>query len=221
MNSAPSFNPDRPWESLPNPFCFATLAEVAKSVHQHPRYDPNAPSTPQVQRSSPVGRDWLGAGFQAGDLVLASSGGTSSIFEVDEIFLDDSEGSPYIERTNNLVINRDTLEVFHAKEIRRDPNYNRILTPVDPTWIGTHMGLVRTNNRNHWHLGHQFETLVYQSLRVRAKPFGAKGSPKKRSFAQKHLTVYGEALSRETLERMVLSKEVPLLNNLATKLRVS
>lgn len=225
-NTAPSFNPDRPWEGLPNPFGFPPLSEAAKSVYQYPSsllnslgYVSNAgkkPSKSRPQRSSSVGRDWLGTGFQRGDLLLVASGNTLSVFKADEIFLDDASGAPYLHRSGGLVIHKPTGDIFQANKDWTGGSGKIILTPVDPTWIGTNLGLVAMG-RDVNGLSDDFELLGFQSFKVRAEPFGDSNNTAKRSFPQEHVTVYGSALSEDEVERKMLSRNTPLLKNLAAK----
>lgn len=224
MSSAFGGNGQRPWDGLPNPFNFPTLGEASKNLYQappfsRPQYLPNGkPVWPTVapQRTTTVGRDWMGVGFQQGDLVLASTAGTLSVFEVETIFLDDANGKPYLQnpefpdsvahRAWELVIDKSTGQIFHSSRSGKPEMH-----PVDPSWLGPYLGLVSVG-KTYRDIGDPFEKITFQSYRVRVKPVGANAGTKKRSFAQEHITVFGNQMSRDMIERLLDSRYVPVLN---------
>lgn len=219
MNSSVLSNGERPWENLSNPFNFPTLAAAAKNVYLYPsallagnpNYAPHSKKPAAPQRSVAVGRDWMGVGFQQGDPVLASNGSTMSVFEVDEIFLDDSNGKPYLlePSTGWLVRHKTTGEILYsgyqgqALELRR----------IDPTWIGTHLGLVTTGEKFYW-LGDDYERISFQSFRVRVKPVGPDAGSKKRNFTQEQVTVLNQHQDLATIELLLKARRIPLLGKI-------
>lgn len=224
MSSAFGGNGQRPWDGLPNPFNFPTLGEASKNIYKAPprpgfplygngkqvKVTPAAP-----QRTTTVGRDWMGVGFQQGDLVLAATGGTLGVFEVDTIFLDDANGSPYLERPEfvdtaprqswELVIDKSTGQIFQSSRSGKPE-----LIPVDPSWLGPYLGLVSVG-KTYRDLGDPFEKINFQSYRVRVKPVGANAGTKKRSFTQEHITVFGNQMDRGLIEQLLDSRYVPVL----------
>lgn len=152
----------------------------------------------------------MGVGFQQGDLVLASTTQTLSIFEVDTIFLDDSVGRPYMNNAyGGLVIHKSTGEILNAGYRAGKTE----LHPVDPTWLGTHLGLVSLEDQlPPRDLGDDFKRIAFQSYRVRVKPVGNAADPKKRNFAQEHITVFGNQMDRGVIDRLLDSRKIPVLN---------
>lgn len=224
MSSAFGGNGQKPWDGLPNPFNFPTLGEASKNLYKAPRrmppqsYHNGKPVWPTVapQRTTTVGRDWMGVGFQQGDLVLASTGNTLSVFEVDTIFLDDATGRAYVERPEfadpvshrswELVIHKSTGEIFKLSRSGKAEMH-----PVDPSWLGPYLGLV-SDGKPYRDTSDTFERIVFQSYRVRVKPVGANAGTKKRSFAQEHITVFGNQMDRGLIEQLLDSRHVPVLN---------
>lgn len=152
----------------------------------------------------------MGVGFQQGDLVLASSSQTLAIFEVDTIFLDDSVGRPYLHNQfGGLVLHTATGEILNAGYRAGKTE----LQAVDPTWIGTHLGLVSLEDQlPPRDLGDDFKRIVFQSYRVRVKPVGQTADNKKRNFPQEHITVFGSHMSKDTIERLIDSRKIPVVN---------
>lgn len=211
MSSGVGSNGERPWEGLPNPFGFPTLAEAAKDIRSFDSRSIHSSSSLAHQRTSTVGRDWMGVGFQQGDLVLASTSQTLAIFEVDTIFLDDSVGRPYMyDASGGLVVHEATGEILSAQYRSGKTE----LYPVDPTWLGTHLGLVSlVNQLPPRELGDDFKKIAFQSYRVRVKPVGQTADAKKRNFPQEHITAFGNQMSRDTVERLIDSRKIPVLKN--------
>lgn len=152
----------------------------------------------------------MGVGFQQGDLVLASTSQTLAIFEVDTIFLDDSVGRPYLHNQyGGLVLHTATGEILNAGYKAGKTE----LQPVDATWLGTHLGLVSLEDQMPPRdLGDDFKRIAFQSYRVRVKPVGQTADNKKRNFPQEHITVFGSHMSKGTIERLIDSRKIPLLN---------
>lgn len=216
-------NGPKPWDDLPNPFGFPTFGEAAKGIHYQPvavnvfgKYTPKAGSKLPARRTAIVGRDWLGVGFEVGDLLLAQSAGNQSIFEADKIVLDEEDGTPYLDFNGNLVRNRNTGEIFSTKQALRRPSGQDFQTsielhPIDYSWLGVHLGIVSLGGATMPGLSHDYERVALQSFRVRVKPIDASDGSRKRNFPQSSVTVYGNSMDRATLENYMAAKELPLM----------
>lgn len=207
-----SGNPgNRPWEDLPNPYRFPPLWEQAQNIYTAP---PDIYRQPRgvFQRTSPVGRDWLGVGFQKGDILLANVKNENELFEVDEIFLDDSRGQPY-SRGGNLAVEKSSNEIFLVGFQRQPgPGVYRSFTTlqrIDRDWIGTHLGVV-VYDGTPGGLDASFAEIRLQTFRVRCKPLGG---GKKRNLSQDQITVFGQDLDRNLLEPYLASRAIPFIGD--------
>ena len=210
-----SYAEDRPWLSIPNPFGFEPLYEQVKHIYQSP---PRGYSKPKgvKQRTAPLGRDWLGAGFQKGDVVQGTVSGTTELLVVEEIFLDDGKGQPYTWNTH-LVLQKSSGRILQA--VNRW-NYNGSqrqhtleIQPVEMSWIGNHLGLVSLNSSLHQGLDDDYVALAFQTFRVRCKPLvNSKWTTNaKRSLTQGQVTVIGQDSDRSLLELRLNCRDVPLM----------
>lgn len=218
-----SINGPKPWDDLPNPLGFPDFGEAAKSIHYQPvavnvfgKYTPKAGSKLPARRTAIIGRDWLGVGFEIGDLLLIQSAGNVSVFEVDGIVLDEEDGTPYLDYSGSLVRNRNTGEVFATKQTLGRPsgqNFQKAINlyPLDYSWLGIHLGIVSLGGATMPGLSNDYERVALQSFRVRVKPIDTAIGTKKRYFPQSAVTVYGNAMDRATLESYMAAKELPLL----------
>lgn len=204
----------QPWLDIPNPFGFTPLYDQIN--HIYPLTSPNYSGAKSKvhRRTAPVGRDWLGVGFQKGDIILGSVGKTNELLEVDEIFLDDGRGNPYGSWTG-LVLEKSSGRVF--KVIRQWDPVKRAqwteLQAVEMSWIGNQLGLLGSDAD--LTLGDGFIALHFQSFRVRAKALVTRSwdSGAKRSLAQHQVTVLGQDADRELLDLRLACSEIPLVGD--------
>lgn len=203
----------KPRLNIPNPFGFMPLYEQINHIYPMPapNYSDAKPKGVH-RRTAPIGRDWLGVGFQKGDIILGSVG--TRILEVDELFLDDSHGNPYSSRTN-LMLEKSSGRVF-GRIYSWDHSYQKrstLLQAVDMSWIGTHLGLLGSPADPQY--GDNFIDLSFQTFRVRAKALatGQGNSGSKRSLMQHQITVLGQDAGRELLAMRLESQDPPLIGD--------
>lgn len=209
----------RPWTMIPNPLGFPDLYAQSRSAIVAPTklksYDPTtglSVKRPRVpQRKVPYAKDWLGRSFTKGDLLLGTGGSENIFFEVDEILLDDSLGQPYLDDCGGILVDTNDSNVYQLGNNRRDRTTIQL---IDPSWIGTQLGLVLDPNPHFHHyyrdVPSNFRGAHFQSFKVRAKPISG---DKRRSLTQNQITVVGEPLDRRTLELYLAAKEVPLVGD--------
>lgn len=157
-------------------------------------------------KSSPVGRDWLGVGFQKGDLVIGSSSESGEVYIVENAVLTGSFNMPHRNfRGENLLLRQgsDELYQFDPREFNHDPNqgYSYSLQRIDPEWIGTGLSLFtdtpRGSSRHIAPAG--FERVYFQRSKARVKPLLGGGRMKSISHGQ--FTVLGDHLTDPDLLR--------------------
>lgn len=183
-------NGSQPWSLIPNPCGFLSLGELALN-HQG-----TAPAGQSGRRTSRFGRDWLGLGFEKGDIVLSSAGANPDLYTVKEIYLDESDGRPVGEPFETLFILRGTDQVYYmdiSEYIRSGHRDQLELQLVDSSWTGA-LGLYSETSR--WTDGRfsldLIEVRLQESL-VKVSPVG--GSGRAKSLRQEKLTSIGDHLS--------------------------
>lgn len=206
----------KPWLDIPNPFGFMPLYEQINHIYPMPAPNYSGAKPKGVhRRTAPIGRDWLGVGFQKGDLILGSVRNTNELLEVDEIFLDDGRGNPYSDSHTNLVLQKSTGRVLRfSREWNSSKNTTTVrLQPVDMSWIGNHLGLLGSDNAKN--LGDDFIDLSFQTFRVRAKALVTRSwdSGAKRSLTQHQVTVLGQDADRGLIDLRLACDEIPLIGN--------
>lgn len=206
----------RPWLNLPNPFGFMPLYDQINHIYPIPNVSYSSSKPKGLRRRTvPVGKDWLGVGFQKGDIVLGTVSGSNELLVVDEIFLDDGSGRPYSSHTN-LVLQKSSGRLLYAG-LQWDPSY-RTSTPelqeVEMSWIGNHLSLLGENGTPHG-LNDDFIGLSFQHFRVRCAPLvkSSWGSNAKRSLAQHQVTVIGQDTDRNLLELRLACGEIPRIGD--------
>jgi len=194
MSKLSSAHP-RPWELLPNPYGFPSLADQVQQVT--PIRGSRLAGAPKLpRRSSPVGRDSLGIGFSVGDLVLTSLGGVGRVAEVLEVPLDGSNGKPHLSGTP-LLLDRRSQQLFQFQQKVTRVNSSRFdtqlyLYPVDMGWQGIHLGLMEFDLNSYFHsakLPSSFTGVRLQSFKVKARILEPGG--KTATFPQYQITAYG------------------------------
>lgn len=198
MSSLSSPHP-RPWELLPNPYGFPSLADQVQQVE--PLRGSNLAGAPKLpRRSSQVGRDSLGIGFSVGDLVLTSLGGIGRAAEVLEVSLDGTNRKPHLSGTP-LLLDQRSQQLFHfEREMTRIGGssssssrfHDRLhLYPVDMGWRGIHLGLIEIDVRSYFYsaqLPANFIGVQLQSFKVKARVLEAGAKPA--TFRQYQITAY-------------------------------
>jgi len=160
----------RPWQELPKLLEFPTLAELtSQPVYQAP---PRGTGGNRAKRrTSPIGRDRLGRSFRRGDQLQAIVSGNLEFVEVDEIFLDDTEGQPYggVGYWHWLfLLHRASGELFKES---RGANNQSVLVPLDMDWRGTHLGLIEPISLPyHVTVPNGFTPIKFQEFKVRCVP---------------------------------------------------
>lgn len=207
---------EKPWLNLPNPFGFMPLYDQINHIYPIPKVNYSSSKPKGLRRRTvPVGKDWLGVGFQKGDIVLGTVRGSNELLVVDEIFLDDGSGRPYSSHTN-LVLQKSSGRLLYAG-LQWDPSYTTSapeLQEVEMSWIGNHLSLLGSYNPAHG-LDDDFIAISLQTFRVRCAPLAKSewGSNAKRSLTQNQITVLDQAVNRELLELRLSCREIPLLGD--------
>jgi len=197
MSNLSSAHP-RPWELLPNPYGFPSLADQVQQVA--PLRGSGLAGAPKLpRRSSPVGRDSLGIGFSVGELVLTSLGGVGRAAEVLEISLDGTNRKPHLSGAPFLLDQRSQqLFRFETKMTRIGSSndsrfrYELMLYPVDMGWQGIHLGLIEIDVSSRFYgakLPTNFIGVQLQSFKVKARVL--QGDCKPATFRQYQITAYG------------------------------
>lgn len=164
-------------------------------------------------RSTVFGKDRNGLIIKPGDLLTTKG----KVFEVEDIFLDDSYGEPIVAYNLNSSLNRffvfntKTLDVYLYSIERKDgSNYPYImenyLTLVDNSWIppyldvaigGHQFGQIGRTSRLKPLLSDGFEVLCFQSNRIRGTSL-ENNDRSKSNFRQDFISVYGKSITRES-----------------------
>jgi len=187
------------WRDLPNPYGFPSVGELALNVQ---------PLIVQNQlKATPVGRDWLGVGFQKGDLVIGTASGNGEVYIVEDAVLKGSFNMPHRNfHGENLLLRQgsDELYQFDPKVFGHDPNqgYSYELQRIDPEWIGTGLSLFVDTPRGSGYRSapEGFERVYFQRSKARVKSLLGGGRTKSLSFGQ--FTVIGEHLTDPSLLRV-------------------
>lgn len=200
----------KPWERLPNPFGFPTL--VALASHALPYPYSGRPAKP-VARTSPVGRDMLGVGFNLGDpLLVRSKDGELKRVVADKILLDYSNGTPLHISPDEICENNSSLLLLHrpsgAFYAPKDVWRTGYLQEVDSSWISNGLGLVNLGNIGRLHeVFEDFDYFNFQSFQVRVRPEDG-GRPV--YYHQRQITVPG-VTDPQLIQAYLEAQKIPLI----------
>lgn len=217
----------KPWEELPNPFGFLPLRDQIGSMlsykpnQNHNRYATQSqhPHSLAALRTSAVGRDWLGVGFQVGDTLLAATGsGELKYVTVERIVLDQEPGNPYqiepyaknrvlgYDNSRYLLLHRSTGTFYEGRGSWRNRNGHASIQEVDSSWISNGLGLLNKNLVFRVH--EDFDYVQFQSLQLRARPVngGRAGY-----FHQHQVSVPG--IDQQLMSTYLEAKKVPLIGD--------
>jgi len=208
MNSTGS-GIQQPWQELPKLLQFPSLSELtSQPIYQAPQRGSGGQRA--RRRTSSIGRDRLGRAFRQGDQLQGIVGGSLEFVEVDEIFLDDTEGQPYgsVGYWHWLfLLHRASGELFKES---RGPNNQSVLVPLDMDWRGTHLGLIEAVSLpSYVTVPNGFTPVKFQDFKVRCVPLES-GNARKLTLDPDNLSVLEAPLPIRDLQLYREARQLPL-----------